>query len=79
MITLLAVGVALNALFALFILVSALVVWHKVFTLFQAAETHIGDYLPVTLGGIVFLTASGMIYHIGTSAIEWILKAVAGG
>ena len=73
------VGVALSALLGLFVLLTALVVWQRVFTLFQAADTRMEDYLPVTLGGLVFLLASGLIYHMGTGVIGAVVKAVAGG
>ncbi len=73
------VGMALSALLGLFVLLTALVVWQKVFVLFQAADTRMEDYLPVALGGLVFLLASGLIYQMGTGVLGAIVKAVAGG
>lgn len=73
------VGVAVNALLGLFVLLTALVVWYRVFGLFQDSATNIADYIPVSIGGIVILLATGLVYQMGTGVVGAIMKAVGGG
>ncbi|TSC62251.1 MAG: hypothetical protein Greene041614_537 [Parcubacteria group bacterium Greene0416_14] len=73
------VGVIVQALLGLFLLGSALLVWNKVYTLFQSADTTMDAYLPVFLGGVVFLLASGLIYQMGTGVVTTIVKSVGAG